>query len=87
MKNHNLSEKFDCNIFLKREDMQIVRSFKIRGAYNKMSGLSAIDRAKGIVCASSGNHAQGVAFACAHIGIKGKKDRNNYKKPNTIILS
>ncbi len=72
LKNHNLSDKFDCNIFLKREDMQIVRSFKIRGAYNKMSGLSEAERAKGIVCASAGNHAQGVAFACAHLGIKGK---------------
>ena len=72
LKNHNLSEKYDCNIFLKREDMQVVRSFKIRGAYNKMSGLSATERANGIVCASAGNHAQGVAFACAHLGIKGK---------------
>ena len=72
LKNHNLSEKFDCNIFLKREDMQIVRSFKIRGAYNKMSGLTEREKTNGIVCASAGNHAQGVAFACAHLGIKGK---------------
>lgn len=72
LKNYNLSEKYDCNVFLKREDMQAVRSFKIRGAYNKMSTLSDGERAKGIVCASAGNHAQGVAFACAHLGIKGK---------------
>ncbi len=72
LKNHNLSEKYDCNIFLKREDMQAVRSFKIRGAYNKMCTLSPSDRAKGIVCASAGNHAQGVAFACEHLGIRGK---------------
>jgi len=72
LKNHNLSEKYACNIFLKREDMQAVRSFKLRGAYNKMSSLSDSERAKGIVCASAGNHAQGVAFACAHLEIKGK---------------
>jgi len=72
LKNHNLSEKYACNVFLKREDMQVVRSFKIRGAYNKMNSLSTAERTKGIVCASAGNHAQGVAFACAHLGIKGK---------------
>lgn len=72
MKNHNLSEKYGCNVFLKREDMQSVRSFKIRGAYNKMSSLTAAQRGSGVVCASAGNHAQGVAFACAHLGIKGK---------------
>lgn len=72
MRNHNLSEKYDANIFLKREDMQAVRSFKIRGAYNKMSTLSESERASGVVCASAGNHAQGVAFACAHLGIRGK---------------
>jgi len=72
MRNHNLSEKYACNIFLKREDMQSVRSFKIRGAFNKMCGLSEKERTQGIVCASAGNHAQGVAFACAHLGIKGK---------------
>lgn len=71
-KNYNLSQKYDCNIFLKREDMQTVRSFKIRGAYNKISSLSSDDLSKGIVCASAGNHAQGVAFACAHLKVKGK---------------
>jgi len=72
MKNYNLSEKYDCNILLKREDMQAVRSFKIRGAYNKMSCLTKVEKKKGIVCASAGNHAQGVAFACAHLSIQGK---------------
>ena len=72
MKNHNLSEKFDCNIFLKREDMQTVRSFKIRGAFNKIASLSQSEKDKGIICASAGNHAQGVALSCARLGIKGK---------------
>ncbi|WP_019913642.1 threonine ammonia-lyase IlvA [Paenibacillus sp. HW567] len=67
-----LSAKYDCNVYLKREDLQIVRSFKIRGAYNMIRSLSAEDRAKGIVCASAGNHAQGVAFSCKALGIKGK---------------
>jgi len=71
-KNYNLSEKYNCNIFLKREDMQTVRSFKIRGAYNKISSLPPEEMSKGIVCASAGNHAQGVAFACAHLKVKGK---------------
>jgi threonine dehydratase len=57
---------------LKREDLQIVRSFKIRGAYNMIRSLSAEDRAKGIVCASAGNHEQGVAYSCKALGIKGK---------------
>ncbi|OMD05299.1 threonine ammonia-lyase IlvA, partial [Paenibacillus odorifer] len=57
---------------LKREDLQIVRSFKIRGAYNMIRSLSVEDRAKGIVCASAGNHAQGVAYSCKALGIKGK---------------
>ncbi|ULO06925.1 threonine ammonia-lyase IlvA [Paenibacillus sp. 19GGS1-52] len=67
-----LSAKYGCNVFLKREDLQIVRSFKIRGAYNMIRSLSAEDRAKGIVCASAGNHAQGVAYSCKALGIKGK---------------
>lgn len=67
-----LSARYGCNIYLKREDLQVVRSFKIRGAYNMIRSLSAEDRAKGIVCASAGNHAQGVAFSCQALGIKGK---------------
>uniref|UniRef100_UPI0040496E47 threonine ammonia-lyase IlvA n=1 Tax=Fulvivirga sp. TaxID=1931237 RepID=UPI0040496E47 len=70
--NQSLSEKYGANIYLKREDMQIVRSYKIRGAYNKMSGLSATQQQKGIVCASAGNHAQGVALSCKLLGIHGK---------------
>lgn len=66
-----LSELHRANVLIKREDMQEVRSFKIRGAYNKISCLSAEDRRKPIVCASAGNHAQGVASACAQLGIKG----------------
>src|SRR5690606_17625122 len=62
---------YKCNIYLKREDLQVVRSYKIRGAYNFISTCSAEDVAKGIVCASAGNHAQGVAFACAALHIKG----------------
>lgn len=71
MKNLNLSDKLRCNIQLKREDLQVVRSYKIRGAYNKIAGLSEEQKQKGIVCASAGNHAQGVAYACERLGIKG----------------
>src|SRR5438105_15075656 len=66
-----LSEAYDARVLIKREDMQAVRSFKIRGAYNKIASLSADDRRRPVVCASAGNHAQGVAFACAHLRIKG----------------
>lgn len=71
-KNLNYSEKYDCNLYFKREDLQIVRSYKIRGAYNKMATLSPEILAKGIVCASAGNHAQGVALACHILQVKGK---------------
>ncbi|GEM01301.1 L-threonine ammonia-lyase [Halolactibacillus halophilus] len=66
-----LSEKYDCNVYLKREDLQVVRSFKIRGAYNFMQSLSEDDLKNGVVCASAGNHAQGVAFSCKAMNIKG----------------
>ncbi|RKR13210.1 L-threonine ammonia-lyase [Maribacter vaceletii] len=66
-----LSKQYEASISLKREDLQSVRSYKIRGAFNKISSLSAEERAKGVVCASAGNHAQGVAYACKHLGIKG----------------
>lgn len=59
-----LSEKYQANVLLKREDLQKVRSFKLRGAYYAIKRLSAEDLAKGVVCASAGNHAQGVAFTC-----------------------
>lgn len=71
MHNINLSEKYGANIYLKREDLQVVRSYKIRGAYNKMASLSAEELAKGVVCASAGNHAQGVAYACRLMQVKG----------------
>ncbi|AOZ93582.1 threonine ammonia-lyase IlvA [Paenibacillus crassostreae] len=66
-----LSAKYNCNVYLKREDLQVVRSFKIRGAYNMIRSLSEEDLVKGIVCASAGNHAQGVAFSCKTLGIQG----------------
>lgn len=69
--NPYLSTKYNSNVLLKREDLQIVRSYKIRGAYNKMRNLSAQQRDSGVVCASAGNHAQGVAFSCNKLGIKG----------------
>jgi len=70
--NVNLSELYKASIYLKREDLQQVRSYKIRGAYNKIKQLSDRKRNKGIVCASAGNHAQGVAFSCNLLQIYGK---------------
>jgi threonine dehydratase len=67
-----LSDKYDCNVFLKREDLQVVRSFKIRGAYHLINSLSQEELANGIVCASAGNHAQGVAYSCNALKIRGK---------------
>lgn len=67
----NLSAKYDCNVYLKREDLQIVRSFKIRGAYNKIRHLQPDELERGIVCASAGNHAQGVAYSCQALRIQG----------------
>ncbi|WP_185882482.1 threonine ammonia-lyase [Blattabacterium cuenoti] len=63
-KNYILSEKYNANILLKREDLQIIRSYKIRGAYNKIKSLSKKELINGLVCASAGNHAQGVAYSC-----------------------
>ncbi|RFU61702.1 threonine ammonia-lyase IlvA [Bacillus sp. V59.32b] len=71
-KNNRLSEKYDCNVYIKREDLQHVRSFKLRGAYYKMKSLTEIEIKNGIVCSSAGNHAQGVAYACSALGIHGK---------------
>lgn len=65
-----LSKQYSADILLKREDLHRVRSYKIRGAFNKISSLNNEERSKGVVCASAGNHAQGVAFACHHLGIK-----------------
>ena len=65
------SNQFGANILLKREDLQQVRSYKIRGAYNKISSLTAEESKNGVVCASAGNHAQGVALSCKLLKIKG----------------
>ena len=70
--NKRLSEMTGAFVFLKREDLQQVRSFKIRGAYNKIASLTLQERERGIVCASAGNHAQGFAFACNHLKIRGR---------------
>jgi threonine dehydratase len=69
--NPKLSEKYNCEVYLKREDQQIVRSYKLRGAYNMISQLNAEELSRGVVCASAGNHAQGVAFSCDKLGING----------------
>ena len=69
--NHRLSASYDAEIYLKREDLQTVRSYKIRGAYNKIRSLSPDVLKYGIVCASAGNHAQGVAFSCNKLHIMG----------------
>lgn len=71
MLNHNASKEHDANIYLKREDLQVVRSYKIRGAYNKISSLAKDELNKGVVCASAGNHAQGVALSCKLLKTKG----------------
>lgn len=65
------SEEYGANILFKREDMQVVRSYKIRGAYNKMASLRPETLKNGIVCASAGNHAQGVAWSCRKMQVKG----------------
>ena len=71
MQNMHLSEKLGANVLLKREDLQIVRSYKIRGAYNKIRSLTEKELRAGVVCASAGNHAQGVALSCQKLGIEG----------------
>ena len=67
----NFSERYQATIFFKREDLQVVRSYKIRGAYNKIQGLTKEELKNGIVCASAGNHAQGVAYACQKLKVQG----------------
>ena len=68
--NQRLSKVFEANISFKREDLQVVRSYKIRGAYNKISSFSPTELKAGVVCASAGNHAQGVALSCNRLGVK-----------------
>ncbi|KAK3940033.1 tryptophan synthase beta subunit-like PLP-dependent enzyme [Diplogelasinospora grovesii] len=65
----NLSKRLECNVLLKREDLQPVFSFKLRGAYNKMAHLDPAESWKGVVCCSAGNHAQGVAFSARKLKI------------------
>ncbi|HRN55782.1 MAG TPA: threonine ammonia-lyase IlvA [Niabella sp.] len=69
--NNNLSQKYNCEVYLKREDLQVVRSYKIRGAYNMICTLSREQQQRGVVCASAGNHAQGFAYSCNKLHIKG----------------
>ena len=70
-KSERLSAEVGRPVYLKREDLQICRSFKVRGAYVRMAAMDEDERTAGVVCASAGNHAQGVAYACAHLGIQG----------------
>ena len=65
-----LDQKYGANIYIKREDQQHVRSFKLRGAYYKIKKIEDEARNAGVVCASAGNHAQGVAYACAQLKIQ-----------------
>ncbi|MDD3063532.1 MAG: threonine ammonia-lyase [Massilibacteroides sp.] len=69
--NERISTKYGANVYLKREDLQIVRSYKLRGAYNMIKSLDTDLLKKGVVCASAGNHAQGFAFGCSEMEIKG----------------
>ncbi len=71
MYNSNLSRKYACDVYLKREDLQVVRSYKLRGAYNMMCNLDREQQQRGVVCASAGNHAQGFAYSCKKLNIKG----------------
>ena len=68
-RNQRLSERFGAEVWLKREDLQPVRSYKLRGAYNFIASLSEEERANGVVCASAGNHGQGVAYTCRRLGV------------------
>ena len=69
--NRNLSKRYNANIYLKREDLQVVRSYKVRGAYNMMCSLPKEKLQGGVVCASAGNHAQGFAFSCKKLHVHG----------------
>ncbi len=71
-RSERLSRLTGAEVYLKREDLQVVRSYKLRGAYNRMSQLTQTERAAGVVCASAGNHAQGLAYACNRLGIFGR---------------
>ena len=68
-RNQRLSELVDADVWLKREDLQPVRSYKLRGAYNFIASLTESERANGVVCASAGNHGQGVAYTCRRLDV------------------
>ncbi|MFB4263046.1 threonine ammonia-lyase IlvA [Nonomuraea sp. GTA35] len=70
--NERLSGLLGGRVLLKREDAQVCRSYKVRGAFNLIASLTQEERRRGVVCASAGNHGQGVAFACARLGISGR---------------
>ena len=72
VRNDRLSAATGANVWVKREDLHPVRSYKLRGAYNFIAQLNRSERARGVVCASAGNHAQGVAYACATLGLTGR---------------
>jgi threonine dehydratase len=72
VRSERLSDEVGASVWLKREDLQIGRSYKVRGAYNLVSSMGAEERARGVVCASAGNHAQGVALSCSALGIRGR---------------
>jgi threonine dehydratase len=71
-RNDRLSHRTGANVWLKREDLQVVRSYKLRGAYNLLAQLDPAERDRGVVCASAGNHAQGVAFSCRRLRVPGR---------------
>jgi threonine dehydratase len=71
-RNDRWSQRTGAQVHLKREDLQVVRSYKLRGAFNLISQLSATEQRHGVVCASAGNHAQGVAFSCSELGVPGR---------------
>jgi threonine dehydratase len=71
-RNPRLSARVGAQVLLKREDLQVVRSYKVRGAYNTICQLDGAAKARGVVCASAGNHAQGLAFACSALGVTGR---------------
>ena len=69
--NPRLSKQYNCNVYLKREDLQITRSFKLRGSFHKINNLSNNIKKNGLVCASAGNHAQGFAYSCNKLKLEG----------------
>ena len=69
IRSERLSERVGADVWLKREDLQPVRSYKLRGAYNFIASLNDEERAQGVICASAGNHGQGVAYTCRRLGV------------------